>query len=711
MHIPIGIANTVDTLKTFVEAEGNFSPGVGSYGVYFWVFDKRSGELAAPTMEAIECEHGLADGRYLIPWSKWSAGNVTVQSEICEVKWKSSEGHVFIVGSRVTLANAPHERKSLALYATLRPLGPAGFDVCEIAVSKEGDALLVDGHAAIVAAQKPSGAGVAASDTVGEFALSGRIPEDKYARSENGNCSGALRFDIELAPAESRTFGFICPVLPGRRAVGHQWDGVSEWAQFDLAELNPSSGGVLQPDPGLDYYQSINVASLFLEAQDYWRRIVDKVTLNLPDDRWEGAFAAIIAHAALEMNEGAPDVAVVNYNVFNRDGVYVANIFQKSGNIDLAVEAIDYFTEHPFNGRSYPEADNPGQILWAMGRQWRFTHDRAWAEHIYPAARKIAKMIEYYRTTEGPHWISMDGIGFGPELPEEKRRRLKPGRCDGHHPEYTEAFDIAGLRAAAMLAEAVGDSSGATKWTELAKHLLEIYDRKFGKNLGKGYGSYSVLWPCRLYPLDAGKGHEHFKNNAEQKPGGWRYFPLAKAHQGLLAGNREAGYGTLRTHLKHPQMRGWYAFDEGGKSGSGGWRRVRTTWDGNVAMPHGWAIAELWLLLRDCLVFENEGRLILLSGIPPASFTRPERIGIGNLPTHFGKLNLKWERIQGGALLRLNGQAKPPRGFVLRLPPALGATVAVNGTTVASTAAGEFVLPPKTTRARVRFNGRDISSN
>ena len=37
IHIPIGIANSLDTLKTFVEAEGCFSPGVGSYGVYFWL--------------------------------------------------------------------------------------------------------------------------------------------------------------------------------------------------------------------------------------------------------------------------------------------------------------------------------------------------------------------------------------------------------------------------------------------------------------------------------------------------------------------------------------------------------------------------------------------------------------------------------------------------------------------------------------------------
>lgn len=181
-------------------------------------------------------------------------------------------------------------------------------------------------------------------------------------------------------------------------------------------------------------------------------------------------------------------------------------------------------------------------------------------------------------------------------------------------------------------------------------------------------------------------------------------------------GNREAGYDTLHAHLEHPQMRGWYAFDEGGKNGSGGWRRVRTTWNGNVAMPHGWAIAELWLLLRDCLAFENEGRLVLLSGIPPAWFTHPEGIGIGNLPTYFGsasrgKLNLTWEPVCGGAMLRLNGQARPPKGFVLRLPPALGATVTVHGTAVAPSAAGEFVLPSGTTKVKIRFSSEYQASN
>lgn len=110
----------------------------------------------------------------------------------------------------------------------------------------------------------------------------------------------------------------------------------------------------------------------------------------------------------------------------------------------------------------------------------------------------------------------------------------------------------------------------AQHWRRMADKFLAEYDRRFGKDLRKDYGSYSVLWPCQLYPLDTGKAHDQFAEVGRCELATWRYFAPATAHQGLLAGNREAGYGTVNLHLDHPQMRGWYAFDEGGKSGSGG---------------------------------------------------------------------------------------------------------------------------------------------
>jgi len=427
-----------------------------------------------------------------------------------------------------------------------------------------------------------------------------------------------------------------------------------------------------------------------------------RLTVRLPDARWTRGYDVMLAHAGLCMNEGAADVAVLNYPVFNRDGMYIANMMQKAGLPKLSEAVIDYFLAHPFNGRPFPETDNPGQILWSIGQHWKLTQDKAWLRRIYPSARKIAEMIQYYRTTEGPHWVSLTRLDCGDALPEGERMELKPGHCDGFHPEYTEAFDITGLRVVAGLAEILGETQEARQWARLADRFAATYDGRFGENLGKAYGSYSVLWPCRLYPLTEGKAHDQFRGVGRRDLASWRYFAPATAHQGLLAGNREAGYGTVDLHLDHAQMRDWFAFDEGGRSGSGGWYHLRTTWthsktepDGNhaVAMPHGWAIAEVWLLMRDCLLYEDGDQLVLFAGIDPDWFSDPAGMELTNVPTHFGPLSLRWEPVGEGAVLRLTGKAAPPGGFELRVPESLRVKVLVNDRPFSPVAPGNYVVP------------------
>lgn len=702
IHIPIGIANTLDTLKTFVEAEGNFSPGFGSYGVYFWVYDRGAERLVAPTMQDVACAHGLHKDGYLIPWAEWSAEGVQVRTEVCHVQRSSAAGPVHVVAARVRLRNRGTSPRRFTLYTVLRPVGPAGFDLHDVAVSEDGEALLVEGRPAVVAMQPVASAGVLAEDTTGELALSGKSPVGSRVHSEAGDCSGALLHEVELSAGESRWFHFVCPVLPGRRAARHQWADLKQEAMVDVAPLNPQNGGILQPDPGLDYCRGLDVAGLFQEAEAYWRDLTGPIEISVPDPRWRQAARAIIAHASLCMNEGAPDVAVINYNVFNRDGSYVANIFQKAGLFQLSEAALDYFLAQPFNGRAYPEADNPGQILWAMGQQWLFTRDQHWLRRVYPAAAKIAAMIEYCRTRPGPHWVNPHRLDFGEALPPERREELKPGRCDGFHPEYTEAFDIAGLRAAAVLAKAAGKESDSRRWSGLSDRFFESYDQRFGGRLTRDYGSYSVLWPCQLYPASSPKARTQFGSFGAQKPTSWRYFPLATAHQGLLAGNREAGYGTLSIHLEHEQMRGWFAFDEGGGSDSGGWYRARTTWPHNkekpgenlsVAMPHGWAIAELWLLMRDSLVHEDGDQLVLLAGVAAEWFRHAAGMRAEHLRTHFGELSLEYQPGPKSAKLELSGDARPPRGYSLALPSQLAASVSADGRAVAPGQNGAWNLP------------------
>jgi hypothetical protein len=713
VHIPIGIPDTLDTLKTFVEAEGNFSPGVGSYGIYFWFWDADAGRLVAPTMESVTVEHGLAGSGLLIPWSRWEVDGVFVKTEVCEVEVDSPKGKVFVTAARVVIENRSGRRRRFSLYAALRPLGPAGWDVKRLESAANGSAiLLVDGHTAMLADRRPAGAGVLDTDTIGNFAIAGRLPDQKSAQSASGDCSGAMKFDFQTEARRRETIGFVCPVLIGRRAARHKWVDLKQNAMVDVAELNPSEGGIPQPDPGREFFSGLRVDALFEQAKAYWTKFLSRLDVQVPDPRWGESMRVILGHAALCMNEGAADVAVVNYNVFNRDGMYIANMMQKSAVAPMSDAVIDYFLRHPFNGRAYPEADNPGQILWAIHEHYLLTRDKVWLNGVYPAVRKIARMIEYYRTTPGPHWVGMNRLDFGEAVPASEREELRPGRCDGYHPEYTEAFDIAGLRGAAALAQAMGHGDEEQEWTRLADTLMVEYDKKFGSNLGRQYGSYCVLWPCRLYPTQTGKAWEQFRGIGARVPNDWRYFPLATAHQGLLAGNRAAGHGTLEIHLDHEQMRGWYAFDEGGGSGSGGWHKTRTTWTHSkekpgenlaVAMPHGWAIAEFWLLMRDCLVFEDEERLVLLSGIAPEWFRHPKGLSAGGLATYFGSLDIAYRPDSSGARLTLGGDAVPPKGYLLRLPAQLNAEVWIGKNRIAVQDGGDCLLPQGAGEVRLRF--------
>jgi hypothetical protein len=702
IHIPIGIPNTLDTLKTFVEAEGNFSPGFGTYGIYFWLYDPSNGQFIAPTAPGAEHERGLGKNGAIIPWTRWGGGDFALTSSICQVAQKWQGKSLQIAAAQVEITSTAKTPREVQLYVALRPLGAAGAPVLKIALNDKRDAILVDGRLALWAERAPTSIGVSVEDDVADYALRGSIPTDFGVGSSGGGCSGLMRYDLRLPAEGAYELGFICPVLPGRRAVAHQWDGKSPWAQLDLAAINPKAGGQLQPDPGVEYYRKLKSAQLFDQAEADWEAIVGRAQIGVPDERWGDAFGAIVGHVAMAMNEGAPDVAVINYNVFNRDGAYVANILQKSGNKDLAEQCIDYFLKHPFNGRVQPEADNPGQILWAIGEHWKLTRDREWLKRVYPQAMKLADMIAYYRTQPEPHWVADNSLEFGDALNDKERKQLKPGACDGLHPEYTEAFDIAGIRAAAALSEAVADEEELKRWTALAAKLFDQYHRRFGERLPEEYGSFCVLWPCHVYPLRQGAAFEQFKNVAAMKPDGWRYFPLGNAHQGLLAGNRAAGHKTIAAHLALEPMRGWYLLDEGGKSGPGNWSKVRTNWNKDVAMPHGWAIAELWLLLRDSLVHEDGDKLVLLSGVDPQWFNDARGMAVRNLPTHFGAISFTYRPKDGRGELNLEGAASPPGGLVLALPKA-PLRVEADGNAVVPAQDGRVDVPAGTKRVTIEM--------
>ncbi len=144
IHVPIGIPNTVDTLKTFVEAEGNFSPGFATYGIYFWLYDPNTQQLIAPTAPGAEHERGLAMRGALIPWTRWGGGDFSLTSAVCQVElpWKNHK--LQVAAAQVEINNLAKKPREVQLFVALRPMGAAGGPVYRISIGDKKDSFLVD---------------------------------------------------------------------------------------------------------------------------------------------------------------------------------------------------------------------------------------------------------------------------------------------------------------------------------------------------------------------------------------------------------------------------------------------------------------------------------------------------------------------------------------------------------------------------------------
>jgi hypothetical protein len=83
-------------------------------------------------------------------------------------------------------------------------------------------------------------------------------------------------------------------------------------------------------------------------------------------------------------------------------------------------------------------------------------------------------------------------------------------------------------------------------------------------------------------------------------------------------------------------------------------------------MPHSWAAAELISLLRDTIVAEQDGALLINSGTPDTWLAPGKHITLKNAPTEYGPVSISLVRSDTDLTVRLDGA--PPAGWRVRLP-------------------------------------------
>lgn len=650
-HIFLGDprADACDT--TTVEPGNACSPGVWTCGVALWLDAGEGWTTADRQPEAAVAWRFIAEpGAAPVAESAWAHRGVRVVHRLCHLGGEGAEG---LDAAEVVLsADAAAE---VALAVAITDHGPAGGKLAALAWDPAVNAFTADGARIVV--ESPAEALV--------------LPAD--ARWDAP--AGAAMVRVRIAPGAPAVL---------RYRIHHGFAG-RFWA-----DRVPRSGR----------HDAVDAAAAFGQAAARWRDDLP-ARIFAPDPRVALAWERCAWHMLAAMECGLPRIGAVNYPIFwLRDGIIILRALDLIGRHDLARIGAEWIAPVEFGGGFGAEGDAPGEGVWALVAHARMTRDRAWLARQWPFISRRCRTYERMIAATAPLRVPCDtrlawlhNSPGGSVLCLAAEHGLAHARMDGHCPDFfINCWGQAALALGAEAAQAAGETGEAARLAALAAEI----DARIAAHLLPGYGNDRdpIIAP---WPSGALSGHHDelarrclaWYRSRRLLPDGtrrpeamWTYFEAAQAHNALLLGFPDEAWTCLGGMIAAPEGP-WDCGHHGegrpggqeflpfhnhhpGPAGSEcrGWLDPQQATHGN--MPHNWTSAEVVAALRDILVQERGGRLVLGAGVPRAWRVPGGRFGADRLPTDLGPVSFTVTigADGGGRLERYDGPADP----ILALP-------------------------------------------
>jgi hypothetical protein len=442
----------------------------------------------------------------------------------------------------------------------------------------------------------------------------------------------------------------------------------------------------------------------------YWRDLVaDCVEISIPEKRVNDSIRASLTHTLLATR-------MRGEHRIQTDGLPYPNFFLTAtpqegllyltqGLPELAKDLIVrnaiaqqepdglYFDRALAHGGLIPTAH--GHVLYIGAATVLFTHDRAFAEEVFPS---IARAVDYLKNTTQANEHGL----LPPTYPYDNEM------IDGHYAS-NNFWALLGLRQAVRLARFLGRSQEAGDWEQLEisyrASILKgieasaapdgyvppgLYPYLTGRQARRGFAEYQthcdwenmlLAFPTEILdPLDS-----RVRGTVERVRRGYaegimtyrhgqhlhQYITANQIEQYLVMGDAYAALKDLYHILLHAG-----STHECFENLVSPWtdRHVHP----DCPPPHAWASAKLGVLIRNCLLLEYGGsgglsadrrELWLFHCLSPAWVRPGEKISISNAPTEFGKISAELSFHENGATARFRAHFhSPPAGYRIRIP-------------------------------------------
>ena len=615
-HVFLGDPLSDAADKTTVEPGNGFSPGVWTCGISVWV--EAEGQLYSPDLFPAELEWGFPDWDALPPVleARFPAGDsITVSSRLGHLGGEGAEGADFL--QVVVSAVLPGAG---TLFLVIRDVGPAGGRVSSAAWNAHDSCLLLNGNLRLTAENPPAQCHI--------------IPPgdgcDSYL--------AILEYDLALEAGQTLTLAFKTEHAFSDRAFG-----------TEVPLLRPFAG--------------VSVAAGLVRSHGEWQQMLPACVFA-PDPRIARVWERSAYHLLANMECGLPRIGAVNYPAWwMRDCVLALRAVDLIGRHDLARIGADHVAPLIFAGGFGAESDAPGEGIWALVRHAVMTGDDEWLARVFPHIERRVDWLHRMLTATVPiRAVAENRLPMYITNPANSivclpaENGLVRGRMDWHAPDfYINCWVHCGFAEAALAARRLEHDDLAEQWTAeaarlddaIAEHLLPHYDNERDP----------VVTP---HPTGALAGHREalraklgdwYRRNRLTPEGTrnpeklWTYFEAGQIHNAMRLGLRDEAWVSLNGMLDDGAPWGVSAYNEGlpgdneflpyrNTAGMRGWLQPERAQAGN--MPHLWTAAEMIALIREMFVREENGVLVLGTGVPAGWLMPGAHFGVDAMPTDFG---------------------------------------------------------------------------
>ncbi len=384
----------------------------------------------------------------------------------------------------------------------------------------------------------------------------------------------------------------------------------------------------------------------------FWDELIQKgIDISVPEEKVVNTFKANLVYSLIARNKQDGNyVQKVNdfqYHAFwLRDASFIVRMYDLSGYHDIARQCLDFFPRWQQPDGNFVsqggQYDGWGQTMWAYGTHFRITHDRQFAESIYPSVRKAVGWLTSARKLDSLHLMPVTTPGDNEDI---------TGHVTGHN-----FWALAGLKNAIALAEGLGKTEDAASYRAEYNDLkttLERILRRIGASTGgyippgienKGgqdWGNMLAVYPeMILDPFDPLVTGTLNATRAKYQEGIMTYGNGRYLHHYLTIKNTET---ELIRGDQTMAMEEFYALLLHTGSTHTGFEFTIFPWGTRDFMmnltPHGWFSAKFRALMRNMMVREQGDDLHVLSAISPEWFRENGNISVKKASTNFGDVN------------------------------------------------------------------------